>query len=159
MLGGDADYNPLAQYAWGWMALAVALVVLVVLWYVFVWWVSRRARETVMVPDAEPVPVPSREELRARYLALVDDVVASYDAGELSRRAAHGKLGALVRLYAQEASGVQADVMTLDDLTRARLGSIAHAVAVYYPAEFASVESGDVHRSADVAKRAVVSWW
>jgi hypothetical protein len=159
MLGGDADYNPLAQYWWGWMAIAIGLVVLAVLWYVFVWWVSRRATEMVTVTDVEPVPAPSREELRARYLGLVDEVVASYERGGISRRAAHGKLGTLVRLYAQEASGVRADVMTLDDLTRARLGSIAHAVSVYYPAEFASVESGDVHRSADVARQAVVSWW
>ncbi|RUR01143.1 hypothetical protein [Labedella endophytica] len=159
MLGGDADYNPLAQYWWGWMAIAIAIVVLVVLWYVFVWWWSRRATESVTVPDVEAVPAPSREELRARYLGLVDEVVAAYDDGALTRRAAHRKLGSLVRLYAQEASGVRADVMTLDDLTAARLGSIAHAVAVYYPAEFASVESGDVRRSADVAKQAVVSWW
>lgn len=159
MLGGDADYNPLAQYWWGWMAIAIGLVVLIVLWYVFVWWISRRAKETVTVPDDDVVPAPSREDLRARYLSLVDDVVRSYDAGGLTRRAAHRKLGTLVRLYAQEASGVRADVMTLDDLTRARLGAIAHAVSVYYPAEFASVESGDVHRSADVARRAVVSWW
>lgn len=159
MLGDDADYNPLAQYGWGWMAVAIVLVVLVVAWYVFVWWASRRATETVTVPDVAPVPAPTREELRARYLSLVDEIVSSYDAGDLTRRAAHGKLGALVRLYAQEASGVRADVMTLDDLTRARLGSIAHAVSVYYPAEFASVESGDVHRSADVARNAVVSWW
>lgn len=159
MLGGDADYNPLAQYWWGWMAMAIGIVVLAVLWYVFVWWVSRRAKETVTVPDEEIAPAPSREDLRARYLALVDDVVSSYESGDITRRAAHGKLGNLVRLYAQEASGVRADVMTLDDLTRARLGSIAHAVAVYYPAEFASVESGDVHRSAEVARQAVVSWW
>lgn len=159
MLGDEVGYNPLAQYWWGWMAIALALVALVVAWYVFVWWSSRRATELVPVADVEPDPTASREELRARYLALVDEVVASYDAGQLSRRAAHRKLGTLVRFYAQETSGVRADVMTLDDLTRARLGAIAHAVAVYYPAEFASVESGDVHRSADVARQAVVSWW
>lgn len=159
MLGGDADYNPLAQYAWWWMAIAIGLVVLVIVWYVVVWRLSRRATELVTVTDVEETPAPTREELRARYLALVDDVVTSYEAGELTRRSAHGKLGNLVRLYAQEASGVRADVMTLDDLTRARLGSIAHAVAVYYPAEFASVEQGDVRRSADVARQAVVSWW
>lgn len=159
MMLGDADYNPLTQYWWGWMAIAIGIVVLVVLWYVAVWLLSRKAKETVTVSDEEVAAPPSREELRARYLTLVDDVVASYDDGALSRRAAHGKLGNLVRLYAQEASGVRADVMTLDDLTRARLGSIAHAVSVYYPAEFASVETGDVHRSADVARQAVVSWW
>jgi hypothetical protein len=159
MLGDEVGYNPLAQYWWGWMAIALALVVLVVAWYIFVWWASRRATELVPVADVEPSSAPSREELRARYLSLVDEVVASYDAGRLSTRAAHQKLGTLVRFYAQESSGVRADVMTLDDLTRARLGAIAHAVAVYYPAEFASVENGDVHRSADVARSAVESWW
>ncbi|WP_166426715.1 hypothetical protein [Labedella populi] len=159
MLGDEVGYNPLAQYWWGWMAIALTLVTLVVAWYVFVWWSSRRATEVVSVPDADTVPAPSREELTARYLALVDEVVASYDSGRLSRRAAHQKLGTLVRFYAQESSGVRADVMTLDDLTRARLGAIAHAVAVYYPAEFARVETGDVHRSADVARQAVASWW
>lgn len=159
MLGDDVDYNPLAQYWWGWMAIALVLLALVVAWYVFVWWSSRRATELVAVAAVESAPAPSREELRARYLALVDEVVAAFDAGQLSRRAAHRKLGTLVRFYAQETSGVRADVMTLDDLTQARLGAIAHAVAVYYPAEFARVENGDVHRSADVARRAVVSWW
>lgn len=159
MLGDEVGYNPLAQYGWWWMAIALTLVVLVVAWYVFVWWWSRRATESVALPDVDAPPAPSREELRARYLALVDEVVSSFDAGRLSRRAAHQKLGTLVRFFAQEASGVRADVMTLDDLTRARLGAIAHAVAVYYPAEFASVENGDVHRSADVARQAVASWW
>ena len=71
MLGGDADYNPLAQYGWWWMAIAIGLVVLVVLWYLFVWWVSRRAKETVTVPDVEETPAPTREELQARYLGPV----------------------------------------------------------------------------------------
>jgi hypothetical protein len=159
MLDDDLQYNALAQYWWGWMAIALAIGVLVTAWYVFVWWFSRRATEAVLVIEDDGAPAPSREEVRARYLGLVDEVVASYDAGRLSRRAAHQKLGTLVRFFAQESSGVRADVMTLDDLTRARLGAIAHAVAVYYPAEFASVESGDVHRSADVARNAVTSWW
>lgn len=159
MLGDDVGgYNPLATYWWGWLAIAVGLVALVLGWYVLVWLLSRRATERVPVVTP-PEPAPSREDLQRRYLAMVDEIVERYDGGELSRRLAHQKFGTLVRFYAHEASGVRADVMTLDDLTRARLGGIAHAVSVYYPAEFASVESGDVHRSAEIARNAVRTWW
>lgn len=150
----EGEYFAPVQYQTGWIWLGVAVVVLVVLWYVFVLLFTRTRRER---PVAPPAPV-DRRSLAERYVSLVGEIEREHAEGRISSRAAHQRLGTLVRLFAHEASGVPAQVMTLDDLAKAELHPVAETVAAYYPAEFAELEQGDVATAAELARRMVTTW-
>ncbi|SFN76380.1 hypothetical protein [Mycetocola miduiensis] len=156
MPGGDGFYPP-TMYAPIWAILGTILLVLVAAWYLFVWWFSnRKHRMPQPAPAVDPLVEAAR--LKGKYYGLIEEVEKAWRAEELSTRAAHQKLGTLVRFYVFESSGRKAQVMTLEDLNQANLRSVADAVEQYYPAEFAAVEQGDVPYSADVAREVVGTW-
>jgi hypothetical protein len=156
MPGVDGYYPPTA-YAPIWAILGGILLVLLVAWYVFVWWWSKR-KQRMPQPPAASNPVLDAARLKDKYYNLIQEVEEAWRAEELSTRAAHQKLGTLVRFFVFESSGRKAQVMTLEDLNQANLRSVADAVEQYYPAEFAAVEQGDVPYSADVAREVVGTW-
>lgn len=156
MPGGDSFYPP-TMYAPIWAILGTVLLVLVAAWYLFVWWYSRRKHRMPPAP-AGVNAVLDASRLKNKYYDLIAEVEDAWRAEQLSTRAAHQKLGTLVRFFVFESSGYKAQVMTLDDLNQANLRSVANAVEQYYPAEFAAVEQGDLPSSADVARELVGTW-
>jgi hypothetical protein len=156
MPGVDGYYPPTA-YAPVWAILGTVLLVLLVVWYLFVWWWSNRKHRMPQPPSAANAALEAAR-LKDKYYDLIREVEEAWRAEELSTRAAHQKLGTLVRFFVFESSGRKAQVMTLEDLNQANLRSVADAVEQYYPAEFAAVEQGDVPYSADVAREVVGTW-
>lgn len=154
---GVDDYLPPASYSPVWTVLGLGLLALAVLWYAFVWWWSRR-KHRMPPPAPAPNPVIEAGRLKDKYYDLIEEVEEAWRNEELSTRAAHQKLGTLVRFFVFESSGRKAQVMTLEDLNQANLRSVADAVEQYYPAEFAAIEQGNVPYSADVAREVVGTW-
>jgi len=153
----DNGYYPPVQYQPIWLILGIAIIAAIVAWYVFVWWYSKRKHRPKPPPPVID-PAITVEELRSKYFRLIGEVEDAFAQGELSRRVAHQRLGILVRAFAWESRGVKAQSMTLDDLERARVSGVSDAVELYYPAEFAAMEQGDVSRSAEAARQVVGTW-
>ncbi|SEC07045.1 hypothetical protein SAMN04489806_2514 [Paramicrobacterium humi] len=151
MPGDNGYYDPVG-YSPGWTWLAIAIIALVVAWFLFLWLSGPRRRRTVAPP------VLTTEQVTQRYLGLVDEVEAAYASGDLSAREAHLKLSAILRLCAAERSGVPGSVMTLAELSEADVPLPPHTVAHYYPAEFAAGGDGDVETAAALAREAVIPW-
>ncbi|MBG6239741.1 hypothetical protein IWX78_002731 [Mycetocola sp. CAN_C7] len=154
---GIDGYTPPASYAPIWTFLGIGILVLIAAWYLFIWWWSRRKHR---MPPSTPTQNVLLEAglLKNKYYDLIDEVEQSWRQGDLSTRAAHQKLGTLVRFFVFESSGRKAQVMTLEDLNQANLHSVADAVEQYYPAEFAAVEQGDLPSSAGIAREVVGTW-
>ncbi|MET1053261.1 MAG: hypothetical protein ABWX65_11535 [Mycetocola sp.] len=154
---GIDGYTPPASYSPLWTFLGLGVLVLIAAWYVFVWWWSKRKHRMPPQPPAGNA-VLEAGVLKDKYYDLIEEVEESWRQGDLTTRAAHQKLGTLVRFFVFESSGRTAQVMTLDDLNQANLRSVADAVEQYYPAEFAAVEQGDVPSSAVIAREVVGTW-
>jgi hypothetical protein len=154
---GVDGYNAPATYSPLWSWLGFGILVLVAAWYLFVWWWSRRKHRMPRPPSASNA-ILEAGLLRDKYYDLIEEVEEAWRREELSTRAAHQKLGTLVRFFVFESSGRKAQVMTLEDLNQANLRSVADAVEQYYPAEFAAVEQGDVPASAGIAREVVGTW-
>lgn len=154
---GVDGYFPPTSYDPIWAMLGVVILALVALWYVFVWWWSRRKhRMPPRQPETNPILEAGR--LKDKYYDLIEEVEEAWRRDELTTRAAHQKLGTLVRFFVFESSGRKAQVMTLEDLNQANLRSVADAVELYYPAEFAPLDQGDVPHSAGIAREVVGTW-
>jgi hypothetical protein len=149
---GPAQYPHFPVY----LAAGILLLALVAGWYVFVIRFSRgRLPRTVV---AGPVPRPDLPALRAKYLAMIAEVESEHRAGRLSERAVASRLSLLLRFFAFESSGVDAQVMTLTDLRSADLPSVTGAVAQYYPPAFREQHPGDPDAAVATAREVVLSW-
>lgn len=149
---GPAQYDRFVLY----LVLGLLLLALVVAWYVFV---VRFSRTRFPRPEAEPAPPRiDIRRLQQKYSGLIDEVEAESVAGRLDERAVHSRLSQLLRYFASEASGVEAQVMTLSDLRRAPLPTVTRAVAQYYPPAFQQQYPGDPHAAVAEAREVVSSW-
>ncbi|GAA6525723.1 hypothetical protein [Intrasporangium sp. DVR] len=149
-------FYPPAPYSGHWVWIGIALLGVVLVWYVWVWWATR----------ARPVVVPRRitpdrlSRIRADYARQIDLVVAQAHDGAITQRRAHQQVSVLVRHFVQEVSGIRAPTMTLTDLTSSgeRLSPVSRVVGVLYPGEFAPRETQSVAGAAQVAKEVVSRW-
>lgn len=157
MLSDRGFFGPV-QYQWWIVYLLVGLflLALVVAWYVFA---VRFARTRVPRPAAEaPKPRVPLGRLQAKYGAMIDEVLAESQAGRLSERAVHSRLSLLLRFFASEASGIDAQVMTLADLRNAPLPRVTGAVEQYYPPAFQAAHPGDPEAAVETAREVVRTW-
>ncbi|HET8594513.1 MAG TPA: hypothetical protein VFM07_04645 [Intrasporangium sp.] len=140
-----------------WLWIGIGLFAVVVIWYGFVWLVTRERRL-----HPAPVPAPGIDAVRHEYLRQIDAVVRRARSGEVTERQAHQQLSVLVRHFVQEVSGILAPTMTLTELTesgeRQRLATVAETVAVLYPGEFGTHRAETLEDAAALAREAVTRW-
>ena len=142
-------------YSTWWLAMAVLLVLLVVLWCVaaVVW--------TLPVATLRKIPVLrviTQKVLRARFAKAVDRVERGFLSGQLSPREAHHRLARTLRTYLHFQTGQWTQVMGLSEIEDSELRPAVRALAFVAHGQF-SVEGNADFRSAVVAVREVITSW
>lgn len=156
---GDVDLRPGFDFLPLWLILGCVLLAIVVAWYVFVMFITRkRAQKTIKSLPQIPYIPPDRNLLKQKYLALIDDVENKYANNEYTKRSAHQTLSLLLRFFVYEAQNHRVDVMTLSDLRKTKYLTLAKAIEGLYMPEFRRYEQGDVAVSANEAREVVRSW-
>lgn len=150
-------YGP-EPYADRWLLIGLALVVLIALWYVALWWWTRKRP-----PLLPATPAPDRlTGLRAEYARQIDLVLSRARSGRITQRQGHQQLSVLLRHFVEEVSGIAAPTMTLTELHRShehvRLTPVSQVVATLYPGEFGPLEAETLAGAAHVAKQVVARW-
>lgn len=156
MPGDDLLYPP-TQYGGGWLLLLLALVALLVVGAVLVAVLTRPRR----APVAPAVPVAvALQQLRGEYLARIDDIERRARSGELDARRAHAELSRLMRGFVNEYSGLEAPVLTLQDLAaRGVHPALVDALGRFsYPSLFPRRAPVDPVLGAEAARQVVHTW-
>ncbi|WEK61612.1 MAG: hypothetical protein P0Y60_02270 [Candidatus Microbacterium colombiense] len=161
MPGSDELYPP-AQYGWGWMLLAIGILVLLVAaaWLVIV---LTRPRRAVAAPGSGG-PVPSTgdvlSQLRTEYLDRIQRIETDYRERRLTPRNANLELSRVVRTFVNEYSGLEAPVLALDDLkSRGVHPALIDAMSRhYYPSIFRQGPPIDPIAGAAAARTVVHTW-
>ncbi|MGA1812275.1 hypothetical protein VH571_07810 [Frondihabitans sp. 4ASC-45] len=157
MLGDRGFFGPTQYDRWVlYLVAGVLLLALVAAWYVFV--VRFSATRVPRPVVGGPAPRVDLRELQRKYSAMIDEVGSESSAGRLDERAVHSRLSLLLRFFASEAAGIDAQVMTLDDLRRTPLPSVTRAVERYYPPAFQKQHPGDPDAAIAQARQVVHSW-
>lgn len=162
MPGSDELYPP-AQYGWGWMLLAIGILLLLVLgaWLLIMLTRPRRALTTATeAPGPQLLTVDVLSQLRTEYLERIRMVETDYRERTLSARNANLELSRVVRTFVNEYSGLEAPVLALDDL-RARGVHPALIDALgrhYYPSIFRQGPAIDPIAGAEAARTVVRTW-
>ena len=158
MLDDDGFFGPWQYPLWVlWLVLGLLALMLVVAWYV---WVHRFTARRLPPTERDRLrerPV-DPQEVQARYERLLDEVEGAWRDGRLGDRAVHARLSLLVRFHAHELAGVDAHVMTLEDLREARLPQLSGAVEQWYPPAFRPEHPGDPQQAIATARQVVRSW-
>lgn len=161
MPGSDELYPP-AQYGWGWMLLAIGILILLVAgaWLLIV---LTRPRRTVSVAETAgypPLIVDVLSQLRTEYLARIQQIETEYRESRLSARQANLELSRVVRTFVNEYSGLEAPVLALDDLiARGVHPALIDAMGRhYYPSIFRQGPPIDPVAGAEAARTVVRSW-
>ena len=155
MPGGE--FFPPVQYQPWWGLIGFLIIVVVIAWWVFVFYSTRKSR--VPTPESHYGPTgPSVEIIRTRYLGLIDETRAAYAKGALPNREAYHQLSMHLRSYVEEREGTRTVTMTLKDLRTTKFTPLSDAVARLYPGAFSPDYSGTVPQALDEARGLVTSW-
>lgn len=151
------ELYPPVQYEWWWLALAVAILVVLAAGAWLVWALTRPPRE-------RPEPVASLDArldaLRREHLDLIDSVEARYAARRLRPREANAELSRITRAFVNEYTGVETPVLSLAELQARGLSpELIDAVRRhFYPSLYAEGPPIDPVASAEAARRVVTGW-
>lgn len=148
---GPAQYEYFVVY----LLIGFGFLALIAAWYVFVVRFSRTRLPRPVIATARPREL---RRLQQKYLSLIDEVDSEFRAGRLSERGLASRLSLLLRFFAHESSGVDAQVMTLTDLRSARLPEVTGAVEQFYPPAFREQHEGDPGAAVATAREVVTTW-
>ena len=142
-------------YSGWWLVVAVALVVLVVLWCAsaVVW--------TLPVATLRKIPVLrdiTRNVLRKRFAKSVDRIEQGFVSGQLAPREAHHRLARTLRTYLHLQTGQWTQVMGLSDIEAGELRPAARALAFVSHGQFSADGNGDFRSAVAAVREVVVSW-
>ncbi|MEN0023460.1 hypothetical protein MRBLWO14_001726 [Microbacterium sp. LWO14-1.2] len=162
MPGSDELYPP-AQYGWGWMLLAIGILLLLIAgaWLVIV--LTRPRRDLTLVRDGQGATLQTVDvlsQLRVEYLDAIQHIEDDYRARTLSARNANFELSRVVRTFVNEYSGLEAPVLALDDLVaRGVHPALIDAMGRhYYPSIFRQGPAIDPLAGAEAARTVVRTW-
>jgi hypothetical protein len=157
MLIGDT-LNPPIQYNIIWFIIGSILVVVILLWYGLVYWLTRR-KKIKSIDDLKHLPTGKElDRLKAKYLKIIEELYQRYLRKEIKLRQFHRELSMDVRAFVFEAKHFPAPILTLSDFKAAPYPTLTKLISDYYPEEFAAIESGDAASSVAAAKGFILQW-
>lgn len=161
MPASDELYPP-AQYGWGWILIAIGILLLLgaAAWLlVFL----TRPKRSITLPGTASYAPPTAEvlnQLRSEYLTEVQRIEDAYRSGNMPPKRANLELSRVVRSFVNEYSGLEAPVLSLDDLVERGVDpALIDAIRRhYYPSIFQRGPAVDPAYGADAARKVVSTW-
>ena len=162
-MSAAAELYPPAQYGWGWMLMAIGILVLLVAagWLLF--FLTRPKRSIAQLQNAQQA-TPRTEDvlsmLRSEYIDRINRVDADFRAGNIPARTANLELSRTIRSFVNEYSGLEAPVLALDDLVRLGVQpALIDAISRhYYPSIFRGGPAIDPGAGAEAGRKVVRTW-
>ncbi|MFD5224100.1 hypothetical protein ACFWHT_00625 [Microbacterium sp. NPDC058342] len=156
------DLYPPAQYGGAWILLAIGILLLIGLaaWLLVVLTRPRRSITLPGSPAHAPLTADVLAQLRGEYLTDVQRIEDAYRSGNMDPKRANLELSRTVRNFVNEYSGLEAPVLSLEDLVdRGVDPALIDAIRRhYYPSIFQRGPAIDPVYGAEAARKVVNSW-
>ena len=148
-VSGPAPYSP-----W-WLWLGLALVLLVIAWYVtiFVWTMPSEQLRRVPVIRTLHSAV-----LRRRFIRSIRRIDARHRAGELSRTEAGTQISRTLRSFLHQATGTPAQYMHVEAIVASDLAAAGPLFAELNDAQFDPGSPAKVSAMGEAAEELIRTW-
>jgi len=150
--------NPPIQYDRIWLIIGSLLLLSVPIWYGVALWLTRRKPIKSFGNLRQLPPQVAIDELKAKYLRLIEEWYQRYLRKEITLQMLHRSLSMNARYFVYEAKHFPAPVLTLADFKLAPYPLLTGLIARYYPEEFASIRGGGAETSVEAAKEFIREW-
>ena len=155
MSDGDLFYGPV-YYGISWTLIGLAFLILSVGIIVAIFYFTRRKKiRTLSTLKVEQPKVIDLNELKKKYIGLIDQAERNYNNHMIKASVAHQHFSLIVRMFYAEGLGFHADLMTLSDLKNSFKEDLVELIEHYYPDEFDTLEKGSVKDAAECARELV----
>lgn len=155
MSDGDLFYGPV-YYGISWTLIGLAFLILSVGIIVAIFYFTRRKKiRTLSTLKVEQPKVIDLNELKKKYIGLIDQAERNYNNHMIKASVAHQHFSLIVRMFYAEGLGFHADLMTLSDLKNSFKEDLVELIEHYYPDEFDTLEKGSVKDAAERARELV----
>jgi hypothetical protein len=146
--------SPLPYASW-WLWFGVALLILVIAWFVgvFVW--TLPADRLRSIPWVRTLHA---KLLRRKFTRAVRSIDQRYRAGELSAAQASGQMSRTLRSFLHQATGTRAQYMHVDNIRSSDLVETAPLFADLNDAQFNGASSVQVSQVGSRAEELISSW-
>ena len=140
MSDGDLFYGPV-YYGISWTLIGLAFLILSVGIIVAIFYFTRRKKiRTLSTLKVEQPKVIDLNELKKKYIGLIDQAERNYNNHMIKASVAHQHFSLIVRMFYAEGLGFHADLMTLSDLKNSFKEDLVELIEHYYPDEFDTLE-------------------
>ena len=144
-----------SPYAASWLWFGLALLAVVIIWYVgvFVWTLpADRLRSIPWVRSAHS------KLLRRRFSRAIRAIDGRYRAGELSAAQASQQMSRTLRSFLHQATGARAQFMHVDHIKSSDLADAAPLFAALNDAQFNTASPVDISQVGSTAEELIRSW-
>ena len=104
------------------------------------------------------ITVKDREQIKLRYINLLNALEAKCRNGSISNRKAYQELSKIARHYIYETTGVKVQNYTLNEIKDTNMPGLYNVVSECYAPEFSIDKNGDIYTSIDKARKVVEGW-
>jgi hypothetical protein len=142
-------------YASWWLWFGLALLLVVIAWYVgvFIWTLpADRLRSMPWIRNLHA------KLLRRKFTRAIRSIDARHRAGELSAAQAGGQMSRTLRSFLHQATGTRAQYMHVEDIRSSDLGETAPLFAELNDAQFNSDSPVEVSQVSSRAEEMIRSW-
>jgi hypothetical protein len=144
-----------SPYSASWLWIGLALLAVVVVWYVgvFTWTLpGERLRSIPLIRSVHS------KLLRRRFSHAIRAIDERYRAGELTASAAGSQMSRTLRSFLYQATGTRAQYMHVDRISSSELAEAAPVFAALNDAQFNSASPVDVSAVGSTAEELIRSW-
>lgn len=146
--------GPVAYSSW-WLWLGIALLAAVIVWYTAVFvstMPSSRLRRIRFIGDLHG------RLLRRRFATSIRRIAERRRRGEITDAAAYRDMSHTVRSFLQQATGMRAQYLQVDEIAASELASAAPLIAALRDARFSTAADADADRLGAQAEELIRSW-
>lgn len=120
--------------------------------------IKRNKKRKKIVRPQKEITLADRENIKEKYLKLLNELEAKCHNNKLSNRKAYQELSKITRHFVYEATGIKVHNYTLEEIKETNISGLYSVISECYAPEFAIDKNGDIHSSVTRARKVIEEW-
>ncbi|MCR5804397.1 MAG: hypothetical protein K6G47_09030 [Clostridia bacterium] len=157
MRTGVGVQNPASYAIWP-MIILIVVILGIIGYSIYTYFRKKQKKKAPPKPIVVKTPPPNLYALKEKYIAELDNLSRDFINEKVSLRIGFQQMSSIIRHFVFEATGIQVQNYTLDEIRTVGLPRLDELVTEYYNPEFARMSKGDFVESMNKTKRVIEQW-